>query len=36
MNTARQLHIFVIGLFFCGAAYGASYPLKISSTKNEG
>ena len=32
MNTARQLHIFVIGLFFCGAVYGASFPVKISST----
>jgi hypothetical protein len=32
MNTARQLHIFVIGLFFCGAVHGASYPVKISST----
>jgi hypothetical protein len=32
MNTARQLRIFVIGLFFCGTVYGASYPLKISST----
>ena len=32
MNTARQLRIFVIGLFFCGVVYGASYPLKVSST----
>jgi hypothetical protein len=32
MNTARHLRIFVIGLFFCGAVYGASYPLKISGT----
>ncbi|MGD0743571.1 MAG: DUF4038 domain-containing protein [Verrucomicrobiota bacterium] len=32
MNTARQLGIFVIGLFFCGAVYGTSYPIKISST----
>src|ERR1039458_781611 len=32
MNTARQLSIIVIGLFFCGAVHGASYPLKVSST----
>lgn len=38
MNTVRQLCVFVIGLFFCGAVYGATYPakarypLKISST----
>jgi hypothetical protein len=32
MNATRQLCIFVIGLFLCGAVHGASYPLKISST----
>ncbi|MGD0745741.1 MAG: DUF4038 domain-containing protein [Verrucomicrobiota bacterium] len=31
MNIPRQLSTFVIGLFFCGAVYGASYPLKVSS-----
>jgi hypothetical protein len=30
MSTAR--HIIVIGLFVCGAVYGASYPLKVSTT----
>jgi hypothetical protein len=32
MNNARQLHIFAIGLFFCGAVHGATFPVKISST----
>ncbi len=38
MNTVRQLCVLVLGLFFCGAVYGATfpakarYPLKISST----
>jgi len=32
MNSLRQCRLTVIGLLLCGAAYGASYPLKISST----
>ena len=34
MNTARPLHLLVIGLLFCGAVFGADYryPLKIGST----
>ena len=32
MNPLRQCRLIVIGLLLCGAAYGASYPLKISST----
>ncbi len=33
MKTARYLHIFVLGLFFCGALYAAGYryTLKVSS-----
>jgi len=27
----RRLSIIIIGLFFCGTVYGASYPVKISS-----
>jgi len=30
MNTARQLRILVIGWFFCGAVYGATFPAKAS------
>src|ERR1039457_2631773 len=30
MNIARQLLVFVIGLFFCGAVYGATFPAKAS------
>jgi hypothetical protein len=34
MNTGRQLHFIVIGLFVCGTVFGADYryPLKISGT----
>ncbi|MGD0743572.1 MAG: DUF4038 domain-containing protein [Verrucomicrobiota bacterium] len=32
MNTSHQLRLLVIGLFLCGTVYGASYPLKVSST----
>jgi hypothetical protein len=32
VNVARRLHLFVIGLFCCGAAWGAGYPVKVSST----
>lgn len=33
MNPTRPFYILVIALSLCGAAQGASYPLKISSTK---
>jgi hypothetical protein len=32
MSIARQLRIFVIGLFCWGTVYGASFPVKVSST----
>ncbi|HXQ81963.1 MAG TPA: DUF4038 domain-containing protein [Opitutaceae bacterium] len=32
MNDPRPLHILGIGLLLCGAAYGASYPVKVGST----
>ena len=30
MNPTRQLRILLIGLFFCGAVYGATFPAKAS------